>query len=279
LSQEIETRLSYLGFQLIPPRPDLRPYVRAYWLMRRDQSLLGYHEEYMHALGNFGLVFNLGDDVRLNGQPITQQVFLDGTNSQSRKMGFTGHIHLLGIQFQIGSTYPFFGIPLAEMVDQISVVEVLGKNRMMPLYDRVQSAASLSQQIAVLEDWLVARLAVGREPNMLVWDSLRVIRSYGGILSIQQLAEWLFISQRQLDRLYQTQVGLSPKHYARLLRVDAARHALKGVQTASLTDLGLQFGFSDQSHFIREFKSIIGMTPGDYLAHSRAVASKPLLNR
>lgn len=273
MSPEIETRLSYLGFQLIMPSPVLRPYVVSYWVMRRDKSLAGYHEEFMHALGGFGIVINLGDSVRLNQQVVTDAIFLDGANSQSHRMGFEGRVDLLGIRFRVGAAYPFLGIPLVEMVNQTSLLDLLGAEQILPLYERVTHAATLQEQIAYLEAWLLQRLAHGKTADRLVWHSLGQIQQQNGLLSMEALAQHLHISQRQLERLYQMQVGVTPKLYARLLRVENARQALKQNTAFSLTDLGLQLGFYDQSHFIREFKAIVGMTPGGYIEHSQAQLS------
>jgi transcriptional regulator GlxA family with amidase domain len=82
------------------------------------------------------------------------------------------------------------------------------------------------------------------------------------------VADRLYISQRQLERLYKIHVGISPKKYARLLRVEQARIAIKNAPTLSAAEIGNATGFYDQAHFIREFKSIIGMTPNDYAVRS-----------
>lgn len=261
---DIETRLAYLGFARIEPAPALRPYVSEYWLMRREKSLLGYREEFMHALGGFGLVFNFGDAVTLNQEVLSAPVFLDGANSQSRRMGFAGNISLLGIRFREGSAYPFMGIPLAELNNQTALIEFLGEDTLLPLYDALVNAP-LSEKIRRIEAWLFQRLTLGKTADKLILASLKTIQR--GIPSIDALSQQMNISQRQLERLFQQQVGLSPKSYARLLRIDAARKALKQ-PVASLTDLGLNLGFYDQSHFIREFKTVIGMTPSAYVEHS-----------
>jgi transcriptional regulator GlxA family with amidase domain len=124
----------------------------------------------------------------------------------------------------------------------------------------------LGEQSRLIEAWLLQRLALGKDADRLVWDSLALIRR--GIPSMDTLSNSLNMSQRQIERLYQLQVGLSPKYYSRLLRIDTARKALKH-PAQSLTDLGLSLGFYDQSHFIREFKTVIGMTPRAYVEHSQ----------
>lgn len=264
----IEARLSYLGFQLIQPSLPLRPFISAYWLMRREALAGDYHEEFMHALGGFGLVLNFGDEVQLNGERLREPIFLDGANSQSRRMGFSGRTSLLGIRFREGAAYPFFGIPLAELNNQTALIEILGEESFMPLYESL-AGLPLAEKIARIEGWLQARLAIGKGHNHLVWEALRQIKS--GLPSMEALALEINVGQRQLERLFQQQVGLSPKHYARLLRIEAARKQLKQ-PVNSLTELGLSLGFYDQSHFIREFKAVVGLTPSAYILHSREKA-------
>jgi AraC-like DNA-binding protein len=261
---EIESRLAYLGFSIIAPRPALRPYVESYWLMQSKGTLLDYREEFMHPLGGFGIVFNLGDSLRSNGQALDEPIFLDGANSLSRKMGFLGKVSLLGIRFKVGAAYPFLGIPLAELSNQTALTDILGEGSLMPLYEAVLNKP-LSEQIQCIEAWLLERLTRGKEADKLVWHSLGLIRR--GIPSMDALSQHVNLSQRHIERLYQQQVGLSPKFYSRLLRIEAARKALKQPND-SLTGLGLSLGFYDQSHFIREFKAIVGMTPSAYMEHS-----------
>ena len=114
--------LAYLGFQLIPPGPLLRPYVRSYWYFRRAAPLTKFHEEFMHPGGGFGIVFNLGNMPYLDGQPLAEPIFLDGVNTVSRRMGFIGAVDQIGISFCVGGAYPFIGLPLAELRDETTAL-------------------------------------------------------------------------------------------------------------------------------------------------------------
>ena len=98
----VESQLSYLGFHLITPSEALRPYIQSYWYFRREATLLTMHEEYMHPRGGFGLVFNFGDALFLDGQVVADPLFLDGATTISRKMGFLGRVELMGVRFEEG---------------------------------------------------------------------------------------------------------------------------------------------------------------------------------
>jgi transcriptional regulator GlxA family with amidase domain len=96
-----------------------------------------------------------------------------------------------------------------------------------------------------------------------------MLREKAGILPIPDLARELAISQRRLERLYHSQLGMSPKQYSQLLRVETARLALKQMDERSTAGLAAELGFYDQAHFIREFSAVIGMKPYAYMKRSR----------
>lgn len=67
-------------------------------------------------------------------------------------------------------------------------------------------------------------------------------------------------SHRHLVTLFRDAMGLAPKEYARLQRLQAAL-ALAGRPGLPWADVALQAGYSDQPHFNREFRAFAGVTP------------------
>lgn len=260
-----ETKLVDLGFQLILPSQLLQPYVRSYWYFRRETPLLAYREEYMHPTGGFGMVFNLGGALHLDAQAITQPIFLDGANTVSRKMGFSGRVEVLGVRFREGGAYPFLGMPLSELRNEIAFLDAVKSSGLAELQARLQETAAPSDRITLLEEWLLGRLLLGKERHAIIPASLTLLRRAHGQLLVPDLADKLAVSQRHLERLYQSQVGMSPKQYALLQRVEMARLALKQLNGQTTADVAADLGYFDQAHFIHEFSAVIGVTPYAYL--------------
>ncbi|WP_250658094.1 helix-turn-helix domain-containing protein [Alkalimarinus coralli] len=77
-----------------------------------------------------------------------------------------------------------------------------------------------------------------------------------------QLGESIKLSQRQIERLFQLWLGMTPKHYQRILRIKKTINFLRQNRSANLADVAQQFGFSDQAHMTREFRAIASNTPG-----------------
>lgn len=148
-------------------------------------------------------------------------------------------------------------LPLAELRNQTWLLDVLDRSSLLRLYAQIHEATSLPLRVQLLERWLIGRLALGKTGSDVIPASLKLLRERGGQLSMAQFA----------------QVGMSPKQYTQLLRVEQARLALKHMPQLSTTRLSLELGFYDQPHFIREFSAVVGMTPYAYMKRSYTPAT------
>jgi len=89
----------------------------------------------------------------------------------------------------------------------------------------------------------------------------------GEPLSLAQLAELAGLSVWRFATVFRQRMGESPQRYIRRLRVERAQALLRqGVSPARVAG---EAGFYDQSHLSRHFKSLCGMTPGQYSARTR----------
>jgi transcriptional regulator GlxA family with amidase domain len=84
------------------------------------------------------------------------------------------------------------------------------------------------------------------------------------IATIEQLAYRFNLSTRQFDRKFKAYAGFSPKTYLRLVRLSNALKQNKN--NKSLTQIALECGYYDQSHFIHDVKAFTGYHPGFYFS-------------
>ena len=80
-------------------------------------------------------------------------------------------------------------------------------------------------------------------------------------VTIPTLASRLGISERQLGRLFQAELGASPADIYRAMRLDFG-HWLLSQTTRSIGDIAVQTGFADGSHFTRAYRRRFGRLPG-----------------
>jgi len=91
-----------------------------------------------------------------------------------------------------------------------------------------------------------------------------VDQQYGSYqLSLQSLAERLQMSPSYLSRYYKDQTGQTLSHYINQIRMEKAK-SLLAEGTVSLQEIVDRIGYGSVSGFIRKFKELEGMTPGEY---------------
>ena len=265
MSQPQPHHLAKIGFQRAVPSPALRPYIQWFWSIESNGRILEKRNEFMHPDGSLSLVFNWGDELEGNNGRYPQSVTLDKVGPYSQQLTLVGHVQAFGVLFRPGGAYPFFGIPMHELQS----ADPLRHLNLAQQHEKLAEANTFQEKILLLESWLINLLTSEYELAAVVQPSLHLIDQSQGKNTIQQVAESVYISERQLERLYKNQVGISPKKYARLIRLRQARAILKQANKATLAEIAHLTGYYDQAHFNREFKASIGLTPGAYISRNK----------
>lgn len=82
-----------------------------------------------------------------------------------------------------------------------------------------------------------------------------LISTSNGEISVRELSEKVFWTERQINRYFNKQLGISLKYYCKILRFQASLQHIKD------GELYPQLNFTDQSHFIKEIKKLSGVSP------------------
>ncbi len=86
--------------------------------------------------------------------------------------------------------------------------------------------------------------------------------------SLDAIARYIGISSRQLERAFNSALGMSPMAFYRHVRLQYGRWLLLN-NAGSITQIALDCGFSDGAHFSREFSSHFGASPRSYLKQNQ----------
>lgn len=157
-----------------------------------------------------------------------------------------------------------FGVPLHELCDRVVDLEDLWGARarevlarVAPLRDRPQAA------VLAVEDLLVDRLREGARARgaRLARHAAEVLRAHPA--NVQRLAGDLGVSERSLRQAFADHVGTSPKRFARIARV---RRVVAEAGSASWARLAADHDFCDQPHLNAEFRALLGVSPGQWVA-------------
>jgi AraC-like DNA-binding protein len=86
-------------------------------------------------------------------------------------------------------------------------------------------------------------------------------------MSVSALAHEVNLSERQFGRVFRQLVGLSPKQFSRIARLNRVLTSTdyQGYGM-SLEQISIKHGFHDPSHLVHEFQELVGMSPVEYFS-------------
>jgi len=125
--------------------------------------------------------------------------------------------------------------------------------------EQLRAAASWDDRFVIAEAALARRHEAGRavEPEVAVaWE--RIVTSRGQV-RVDQLAAEVGWSRKRLWTRFRSQIGLTPKRAAQLVRFDHAAHRLAAGHGPAL--VAAESGYADQSHLHRDVMAFAGVTP------------------
>lgn len=128
--------------------------------------------------------------------------------------------------------------------------------------DQIPDAVALIEQ-ALLTFFYRKKSLSTFNPNDVSVITRYIEKNYG-LLPIKAVAEKFRITPRWLEKLFHQQVGLSPKAYSRVIRFNGTLQYLLHSSDPSWLDAVEQFGYTDQSHFIKDFQALLGTSPTQF---------------
>lgn len=163
-----------------------------------------------------------------------------------------------------GGLYALTGLPQWELADRVLPLVHTAPGLERAVSGAFRAAESLPAFVQAVDSLLLSRprftnpagpmlkaLSAGERPADLGWSS------------------------RHLSRLFRQGAGMGAKSFLRVTRVNQAVRRLSA-GPVSLTFLAQELGYYDQSHFIHDFSSVMGLTPGAYAAHMADFYKEPL---
>jgi AraC-like DNA-binding protein len=250
----LNPKLAQQKFQLgrYAPSPDVAFFVERYWTIRWD---LRGEPPYIQETLPYPCI-NLVIEKKRSG------IFGMETGKFTRQLEGQGRV--FGVKFRPGAFYPFFKSPVSKLT-----------NHSLPLEDVFGlSGAKVEQDILAVDDdnanieTMVVFLRKGLpEPDQTVQElnnMIDCIIQNRSLTSVNQLTKRFGMSKRTIQRLFNRYVGVSPKWVIQRYRLHEVADELDSGAVSDWSAFALNLGYSDQAHFIKDFKAVIGQTPAQY---------------
>lgn len=144
-------------------------------------------------------------------------------------------------------------------------MEALAGPGFKTFFARLRAAALPSERLALSETFLCKKLESNAPGLYYLNRAAEMIRRRKGLISIDELAAKAYISPRQLEREFKQKIGMPPKQYMRLARLNEANRLLEEHDQPELAAIAYESGYADQAHFIRDFRHFTGEKPTAFL--------------
>lgn len=169
----------------------------------------------------------------------------------------------MGIRLHPLTAYAVLGISPAELTNQMVDLADVAGNGISEMKNRLFEANSAERRARIVMPWITSRLqrSTTRPSPAIAWVE-RQIGQQRGAVSIAALRSKTGLSKARLSSMFRQEVGITPKHYARILRFQHAIALLKA--GADLAGAAETAGYFDQSHMHTDIREFSGMTPRDY---------------
>jgi AraC-like DNA-binding protein len=220
--------------------------------------------------GTLELVINLHEDeIRIYDSATTERcrrfsgAIVSGAYRHSFVIDTREHTSIIGVHFKPGGARPFLGIRADELADAHIDLEALWGPRAKALRERLCDAGPPARRFRLLEEALIARLFRPLEQRNVVRCAVGCLARGG--TSVAKIAERVGLSHRRFIEVFGAEVGMTPKLFGRVRRFHRALSLAERTAAPDWAQIALECGYYDQAHLIRDFVTLSGFTPVDYL--------------
>lgn len=138
------------------------------------------------------------------------------------------------------------------------------------LEQSLREAADDDRRAAVVERYLRERRICPAPDLRLVQATVSALTEDPKVRRVGDVAHRLGVSSRTLQRRFADYVGVSPGWVLRRGRLHAAAERVLelsgGSRPSAWADVANELGYADQAHFIRDFRTVLGVPPASWAA-------------
>jgi len=221
--------------------------------------------------GTLDIVFNLSSPILISRNEVNfsemPQVALTGLYQDRSFLQYQGNVNLIGAVFQPGSAHLFVNDTLQHYQACTAKASSVFGNKVYLLHEQLKNLTNEKQKHNLLESFLLNCLKnkSNHYSTKKITGFIKHIHSLEGNVEMSTLHKSHFMSERNFRRKFIECVGMSPKKYSTIIKV---KHFSKRYQLVKSTYTGIvnQLGYTDQSHFNKDFQKIVGTSPTTYFS-------------
>ena len=171
---------------------------------------------------------------------------------------------LMAVRFRLGGLHPLIKVAASEVTDRVvKSADLLGES-VTNLRSELIETAEPEAKVHLLARWLQDHIDSSLSVPSGIQQALDSISESPSLNELSQSVARSGFSQKHAIELFKKHVGLRPKDLQRIIRFSQALASVQSGEDVPWTQLSIDCGYNDQSHFIRDFKKFSGFTPSGF---------------
>ena len=252
-------------YREFPPHPALAGHVQCIWLFEAAPGESAEDTQRIVPDGHPEMLLHFGDrfhEVHGDKSIVQSRLIFAGQISKPLLLKPGTCAGVVGVRFRSAGARALLGMPMAEQTDaRLDLMDVWGSVG-ASLFDQIYCAADNHARVALVERFLLRRLAGSRIPtDAAISACVAALRASDGGISVDALARIGNLSARQLERRFLNEVGIPPRLLASILRFRRVFDLFEQPQAGGWVEAALSAGYFDQAHMNRDFKRFAGVQP------------------
>ncbi len=249
---------------------DMEPFVNC--IMTDECDVAYSHTNIpLYADGYPGIMFqqSVNGLYLLPKQKKLSELFLYGQTLEPVSLDIEGRYKFIVFQLYPFASKYLLGIDPKELNDDCFDLLQINHIDIEAYKVRLINSDNLEEQVKIISE-LMQQLIKSNEvtENDIIQQAIAIIIKHRGQIKVKEVLEQLYITERTFERNFISEVGLTPKQFAKIIQFQYSLHKLSEAKFNKLIDVSFDCGFTDQSHFIRVFKKYTGQTPTYFLTSS-----------
>jgi len=207
---------------------------------------------------------NTFDNTTLKPNNTYTKVWISGMHKNYISISAHQKSEMFVIQFKPFGTYPFFHFPAESLNEKICSSEKIFGEELLKLRDDILKPSAPQDKFLVAENWLTKRYNSAKVPSEELLAIIKKLQQEPAS-HLNKIIDHYPHTQKHLIDQFKKYVGLTPKYYQRVVRFNDILQQIKQKESILWSQVAYQCGYSDQSHFIKEFKHFSGFNPKEFI--------------
>ncbi len=211
-----------------------------------------------------GIERNTFDNQTLVVNKTFKNVWISGMHKNYLSISAHQDSEMFVIQFKPTGSFPFLHVPVHQLNDKVIAAQEVFGDEIVALRGQILKPKTVNKKFDIATKWLQDRFDDAKIPEEALVVLLKQLQE-NHLSTHATIVETYPKTQKHLINQFKKYCGLTPKVLHRIFRFNQILQQIHTQQKIAWSQIAYQFGYTDQSHFIKEFNEFSGFNPQEFI--------------